>query len=502
MAKALLLALLLGAAPTPDSQVDLACAHQTTLGEAAPYAVYWTTYDLPAEVGQSADDVLPFILNSLASVDAEGEVVKPQRVSDTLWYADMRDYGWCPEQVKAVFDLQPYFVTPAVDKAPPYLFRADWFIVNCMDTTWQEDRGGKTFPYYVLQYGLGKEPKDADEFRKAWYVDLDTIRKLKTEHGTVVNKGDSGVSRHTRQLRRARTLLGYYWETRDVKSHDFLDGKTRDFVEDLFANQADAGEYIATNKRGLQTYLLTAGNAGKFKRVEFGDPAAVLDQTDEEDRRVRTAKGCVVCHSMGINPPSNVIKDLLNVMGGDIKAYYKELAREIRRFYLADLNNEVLADNRIFQDAIKACNGLTPEANAEAFVTVYDWYRQDVSPEQAGREVGLTVPQLKDTLKSATTGRLVYLFHDKPVPREAWDSLNGGGYLQTMLLLKRVDLKAADPPSMVYAFAGCYVMGENSQKLGVLKKGEGVELVKEEGEWFYVRYRDGNGYVHKTQAHR
>ncbi len=101
----------------------------------------------------------------------------------------------------------------------------------------------------------------------------------------VVDAGDSGVSQHTRQLRRGRTSYGYYWETRDVKSHDIDPDKftQRDYVEEIFAKQADAAEYITSHKNGAQVYFLTAGNNDKFNRVEFGDPTIVVNRQDLRD---------------------------------------------------------------------------------------------------------------------------------------------------------------------------------------------------------------------------
>jgi hypothetical protein len=402
----------------------------------------WTYREEKIELRKQAELCLPFALNSVSGYNADGFVERPVRVpgSDTLWYIDIRKLGWATEDIDAVFSLQPYFLSPLVyGKNPNILFRADWFIVYALDNTKLDDRGIKQFPYYILQYGVNKEPKDKDEFFKFWEVDEKLAERKLAETGSVVDAGDSAVSRHTRRLHRIRSLFGYLWFTKDVKSHDIDPDKvhSRDYVEDLFAKQVDAGEYISSNKRGLQTYLLTAGTNQKFTRVEFGDPTIVQDRQDPHDGRVRTAKSCVTCHAFGIIPYTNVFKELF-AKGGDILTKYEDLQRELKSFYLRyEDGEEVREDNRLFASAIKKCNGLTPEANLKVFLDVYNWYwNTKVDLEQAAVEVGLPVPEYKEVLKKATTGRLVLLYHGKAMSREIWDSVNLGGYVQSVLLAK------------------------------------------------------------------
>lgn len=444
---------------TPDS--ELAAAEKYLYsgkfkGDELNYVRFFTTFAIPEKYAfrkeavplrEYAEKALPFVLNSLANYQAEGFIERPKRVpgSDTLWYINIQDFGWSEADVDAVFRLQPYMLTPLVSgKNPNILFRADWFIVNATDVTKQVDRGlkAKDAPYYILQYGLGHEPKDKFDFLRAWQVDEEKAGKFRLETGTVVDKGDSGVSQHTRQLARIRTVLGYFWHTKDVKSHDVDPDKvlSRDYVEDLFANQSDAGEYIATNRRGLQTYLLTAGNNDKFKEVPFGDPSIVIDRQDPHDPRVRTGKSCIVCHALGVIPYTSVVSDLFKA-GGDVLSAYKDVQRELKAFYTRYKGGEeVEQDNAIFEAAVKECNGLDPLSNMKGYLAVYEWYwTEKVTPAQAAVECGLTLPDLKGALRAATTGRLVFLYKDKPMPREIWDSVNYGGYVQTVLLAKVID---------------------------------------------------------------
>lgn len=484
------------------------------------YLKFFTTYAIadPA-VRIAAELCLPFCLNSVASVRSDGKIRLPRRVpgETTLWFIDIRDYGWDKKDIDAVFDLQPYHLDPILDHrlynfgrlvAGNVLFRADWFIVNVLDTTRQDDRGGKVFPYYTLLYGLGKEPKNADEFRKFWRVDIDTIRVEGVERGTIVDVGDSGVSLHTRQLRRGRSIFGYYWETRDVKSHDVADdGKkqnTRDYIEDIFAHEVDAGEYITSHKNGLQVYLLTAGNKQQFKRVEFGDPTVVWDRSDNRDPRVRTAKGCIVCHPTGINPAGNAIRDIF-LAGGNIHTRNKKLQHQIEAFYLRnDLGELIKDDNRIYERAVKACNNLSPLENAEKFLTVYEWYAKKVTPEQAAFECGKPLADYREVIRATATGRMTQLFKGKSIPRDSWDSLNAGVYTQSMLLVKRIkiEVKPVVPkPSFLVEVTAERGEVRNGKKLVVyLKKGLRVPVTSVDGDWLWVTYQGRSGYIHRGEV--
>src|SRR5690606_36998888 len=140
-------------------------------------------------------------------------------------------------------------------------------------------------------------PDTLEEYQKLWQVDINKIREvLKIERRGVVDYGNSGVSRHNRLLLGSRTELGYYWESQD--------SKVEDYVENIFSEEKDAGEIINSHRNGLQVYLLVNANN---ERVDFADNALVIDKSDPQDVRVRTAKSCVICHAGGINPVNDEI---------------------------------------------------------------------------------------------------------------------------------------------------------------------------------------------------
>lgn len=512
-------------APSPDSEMKEATEHLLSYEyDDRNYLRYFTTYAIPEEIKigdevlamrSLAEKTLPFVLNSCANFNAYAYITRPKRVagSSTLWYVDIRDFGWSIDDLDTIFRYQPYFLSPLVDSYNNViLFRADWLIVNAMDATKQNDRGIKDIAYYILQYGKGNEPKNADDFRKAWLVDIDTIRVHKLETGSVVDAGDSGVSKHTRQLRRGRTLAGYYWETRDVKSHDIdpQSLKSRDFIEDIFADQYDASELIASMKNGLQAYLLTLGPNNNNQVIHDADAGVVSDKQDPHDPRVRTAKSCVVCHLFGIIPYTNAIKDFFRD-GGDIKTYEKQLAQEIRAFYLKNDGSEVEEDNAIYARAVKECNGLEPDENMKAFRAVYDWYwNVDVTLEQAALECGLSVEEYKKEIKGVTTGRLAKLYKGQTMTREIWDSVNAGGYVQSMLLIKRIgkmppDKQGGEDDKVLHEVviakhqAPLYKSGD--QILVYLGSGLRVNVLRDHDEhWYWAQWGKYRGYLRKSHT--
>ena len=506
--------------PSPDFELSEALKHKYSRfnAEDLDFIYYFTTYAIPekvkirdveVELRKQAEAALSFVINSCASFKSDGYIKKPRRVpgSKTLWYIDIRDYGWSKEDIDAVFKIQPYFLAPLVDaKENAVIFRADWFIVNAMDATKQEDRGLKDIAYNLLLYGNGKEPRNSADFQKTWMVDIKTIRELKLETGSIVDAGDSGVSQHTRQLRRGQTVTGYYWETRDVKSHDI------DFIEEIFANRYDASEYIVSHKNGLQVYMLSAGTNDNFKVVNFADPTIVVDRQDRHDPRVRTAKGCVVCHSMGIIPYTNAVRDLFR-FGGDLIVKDKDMARAIKAFYLKNDGSEVEDDNRIFKRAVEQCNGLDPQENAKAYQNVYEWYCwQNVTQEQAALEWGMSKEEFLDAIKATTTGRLTQLYYGKAMPRDIWDSINAGGYIQSGLLIKRVDEKAMQsikkkpapsplPESVVVNVERTAIYDDHNRVVVYLGNGITANVLRSyDDEWYYVRSGRWEGYLRKSHT--
>jgi len=408
---------------------------------------FFTTYSFPEkymfedgvviEPRKLAEQALNFIVNSTMNYTAPGGIERIKRVkgSTTLFWFDASDYGHTESDMANISKIQPYFLSPLVtSRINSRMFRADWFIVNAMDATKQTDRKIKDIAYFTLLYGLNYAPKDATEFRKLWNVNTKFARS-----GTIIDQGDSGVSRHTRGLRRLGIEGGYYWDTKDIKSHEIDTDtvKRRDFLEDAFLRYADAMEYIVSHPTThLQVYHLTLGNNDKFKTITEADTAVVIHKGDKNDPRVRTAIACLNCHAGGIIPYTSAVRDLFKT-GAEIITDNKDFYRRLKSFYTTYSGEEVEADNKLFAAAVKKATDADPFEVSRNIGLLYRWYWEEkVGLTQASLELGCSEDSIKVALNDSTTARLVLLQKGKGMPREIWDSTLDGGYIQTSLLLK------------------------------------------------------------------
>ena len=414
-----------------------------------------------------------------------------------MWI-DIRNYGWTPQIFEIISAQDPYFVEPLIDHqiytytrliAGNVIFRADWFITHAMDAMQQLDEGENEIIYYRLLYD-DKAPKTLAEFHALWSIDINKIREvLKVERGAVVDTGKSGVSRHNRRILGARTETGYYWSTQD--------SKVLDYVENIFEEKKDAGEIISSHRNGLQVYLLVNAND---ERVDFADNALVIDHSDPSDVRVRTAKSCIICHSGGINPVEDEIQNL--IING-IKLYAdKETELRIKQFYLRDLNKQITADNLLYEEAVRLCNDLDGNDNMLVYRAIYDWYISEVTLEQAAREFGLSIEELKKGAVETVSGRIAALIqYGKPIPRQIWEQRQNGAYTQIGLLLKKITLPVAAPQPVPVAPQNQIELIHNAniqlgnQVLKTCAKGEKFTILQEQKDWYMVEKDGVQGWI-------
>lgn len=450
-----------------NSELHDAVKHLTTINYAdQPYLYYFTTYAIPEREilikGQEGSEdtttnlraATPNILSFwIHSMSRENVYRFPVKVTDTLYYIDIRDYGWEKEDVELVANLDPYVREPWINhKEYNYarlvsgniLFRADWFINHTSDLAYQIDRKIKDLPYYILTYGRNKIPKNLKEFQDFWGVDIKKIQRLELHAGDLVDIDDTGVSRHARYLERARTEIGYYYKTLDVGNMI----AEQDFAENIFPKKYDAGETFITNRLGLQVYLLFDGNDN---RVDLANNQFVIDKTDAEDVRVRTAKSCIICHNRGVNIPISLLRkyfeagtvikvfndDYKNAVEGFYKNIYKD-SKEGKTQLELDMQDDMLIFNRGCVRASKYDSSTI----VELYQRLYDWYKERITRDQACLEFGLEWDALKDKGKGVTGARASGLFginKEVSVPRYTWEEEQGGTYAQLQLLLNRIN---------------------------------------------------------------
>lgn len=462
----------------------------------------------------ATEHALNFWIHSLSS-GAIVERVKRVPNSKSLFYIDLRTYGWTPEAWEKVANLDPYFRRPWVEKetqdairiiAGNALVRADWFIIYTSDTTRQLDNGIKEPLYYELLYAQKGIPKNLNDFRKAWGVDIDKIKGLQILTGTVLDDGQSGVARHNRQLIRSRIETGYYHETNDVNNQE----KDNDYLENIqvdFRAKFNAGEVICTNYVKMQVYMLFDAQGN---RVDIADNAIAVDRSDTDDKRVRTAKSCVICHATGLNEPSNAFSDYLD-KGNIFTTYEYQKYLDVKRFYLSDYILTIKDDQELFSRAMFSVNGLSPRENALIFRKLYDWYLYlPLDLKQACIECGVTEKEFKDKVYGAVSGRLGVLLGGGTVPRDIWDSINTGTFAVAMLHLYNLEpipILVEPLKQMVECIDNISVfenINNKQQPLFTIPLGTKLEVLKEEFRnnqaMYQIFYQNKNVWIYKNKT--
>lgn len=508
-----------------DTELALVVSYLSrTNEEDRPYIKFLTFYGVPNYARENAILATSFWLHSLTGVTKDGsgnngyyaplaistkdKFLPSERLvtgSNTLYWIDIRDYNWTQEVFEKISQFDPYVRLPWID-AKLYgqmrilggnaLISGPWFLAQTCDVTKQDDRNIAPY-YYELLYAHVGIPKNATEYRNIWGVDVKNLEKFGLVKGTIVDK--SIVSRHTRELASTRTILGYHWESSDYKTND----NQNDPLEFLsierdengiarhigVARKADAHEYITSNLLGLQVYFLTND---KEERVEFGDPTVVRDlQSLTNDVRVKTARSCVVCHSVGINPPSNDLEKLIKSKV-DLVAQ-KEFKRAIEQYYLTNINSRVFDDQNIFTRAVMQTNGLDPIENAKIFQQIVNWYDADISIEQAALECGVSVQEFKHFVGASTSLRLVALTEGQKIPRSIWENPIGGGFAQAMLLIKRLD---SLPPTEQFVIITQNTHIKNGTEIiQNCSKGDSFRYIKTVDDWYEVRIDNRTGFI-------
>lgn len=499
-----------------NQEVAGCVAHLQTFDEyTRPYIKYFSMYNVEdanivfkhpteeAEIRFPQKDLYKRVLDFWIHSVSYGNTVRPCEPvphSNSLFWVDIRNYAWTIQAWENVISHEPYFKEPWIDSQLAYqmrllggnsLCRADWFIVNISDTTKQVDLDPKETPlYYELLYSTVGIPTTVDDFMGRWGVDKEKILSLQILSGSLIDEGESGISRHNRQLSRARTELGYYYETSDVKTST----GERDYLEVLepgvFGRRfRDAGEQITTNKVGLQVYFLSDS---KGNRVEFADATLVWDRTDTRDVRVKTARSCVICHAEGLNLPKDGFKDILESGVVELHTYDYALQNALEAFYAGGIEQDIEDDRILYQRAVERVCGIDGPMLVRLFRHVLNKYESDINLEIAATECGISIEQFtKLVAEHTTSGRISSLFVGLGIPRQSWEDKNGG-FTQAMLLIKGVQLATA--PHVLEIVEDCTVYN-GKQKLGVLHIGDRVELLSEKSGWYRILYNGKPGYI-------
>lgn len=369
---------------------------------------YFTTSTVEGEYRENLAATLCGIVPSLChKTDLSYQI--PKQISETVWRIDLLGLGWLSVWHKVMATYYPYYsITIDRHKSVPMIVRADWF---CADLYNEVETGDAQ---YLLLYS-GAIPKTRQEFLAFWKVQDESefvYGMIEGQSGVAVN--DKSGKESVRQIEsRTTSRRGYCWITKDSAR---IAGVT-DPVANLHlgpdGTEYDASEYIVGMYkvlRGevagcLQSYFLTDGNRKKFDhkgkklaRPQIGTRAAfapvdiVEDNTNIRGREIVNSSGCIHCHLSGILPPRRNEYQRYIERGTRLNADYKT-KYEIERYQGSDLEGEIKAHQKLYDNAIRACTGLSAPEFSAAFSTVVSEYVKALDLLQLARELAMYYPK-------------------------------------------------------------------------------------------------------------
>lgn len=499
------------------------------------YIKFLSTYAIPPEKRSDAVLFTSFLLHSLvgptlsldennagsyyplASKLDNGNTMEYRRVpgSDTLWWIDLRDYNWTPSSWENAANIDGYFVEPIVQHptagalrllAGNAVLRMDWFINHVSDSTKQLDTDRSPTLYNNFLFASVKTPTNIDEYRKYFSIDIDKSRQLGNEFATLVTKSKI-VAKHNRLLFGYRTELGYWYDTYDVKNQE----GSRDFLEAFFKNEPiatppkifDAGEAFGSNMLGLQVYALYDGQG---KLINFGDPTVVRHIGDVVgDVRVRIAHSCFDCHAGGPLPSENTLKEFITAGGNQYFKNKIELNRTNRVLLSSRFEDSIKQNQDYFVNALKKCNGLTPDENGKIYLDLVRSYNEPVTVSRAALECGVTEQEfITKVIKGNYGARLKLLAINKePIPIDIWETRGKDGipgqFQQAMIqlngLTKITNEEVINPEESTYLTKIQTNLMVGPRVLSIIPANTKVKFLEKNGEWLYIEYQNKQGFV-------
>lgn len=402
------------------SDSDLAFADLSRLPpEQQQVTVYLTTSVVAPEYREILAKECAYVAASLSSKSYLADQLPYAIAGTNLLRLDLAGLGW--EKTWAGVVAQHYVPTYRPDlahaKQVPLVVSGLWFVAALTDPEMTKDA------QYKLLYGT--PPKTEGDFKRFWQVN----DKVDLNFGRI--EGSSGVNVQLTRLleNHATAIRTYSWQTFDSK---FVAGQT-DPLENLVVRppKHDASElivgipkYLGSRFGTLHAFFLSDG---KGNRQEKAPADIVTDSTQTRGVEIKNFIGCVGCHSEGLRPPNLDQYREYILSGARIYAYKKADQQEIDRYLDSPIAKELLKNNADFAEGVAMCNGLTPQANSQAFRQMVALWDAPVDLKQAALELHSEPDELKLALgnysrSGSLSGRLSLLTQNGRISRQQWES--------------------------------------------------------------------------------
>lgn len=443
-----------GPLPSPASEWSAALADARTL---PPHVAQFTRYQTIAFTRHGDREAWRSLLTfHLWSISKEAEPPQLRFVSSSLFAIYLPDFGIPPTTYGRLTFREPYFHAlltsdgkrPLSDVPSPApwigpasaqdelrklthsevpLVRADWFFV---ETSIQEGRGepGKGTGYLDF---IGVT--DRNSFFKACGVDPKLADEAKRRIRAIVKR--SGVAHFPRQVERMDALGGGAWFTLDVLDEGKGNRNAMSQLGKDFHHQAE--RHYAIGPAGMP-WVFLCDETGKSQNS--APDRLGVDTTRTGARKIiDVGASCFRCHKEILRPIDSWVSEALKAPTAANVDY--DRAIDERRLYFRDMQSKLKRDREAFADRLKECNGLTPAANAEAYIRLWDWYAEgELTLIDCARELGCTPKHFESALKAVKAKGALHpnftdlLNKDGTILRHQWEESYGlaqtyiGGY--------------------------------------------------------------------------
>ena len=356
-----------------------------------------------------SDDELQTYRNALSkllnSLSWHSKITRPAPIdpAKTVLRIDLRWYQWDAALWNRLLQDDPYGLQPetvaaravaAHTLARQPVVRADWFVATASRAP--------------LYYDLLQLPGNLADLERQLRVDA----PLNIRQDRVVRVGftGSGVSRFNRLLERHDSAQGMYWRTYDFdepppslaeRSNGVLLPDRRNlFAFPLGPTGADqpfvhaGGEAIFALPNGLHGYYLVKADNNRLDK----GPQAIVSDPRRPDRSVEAGVSCMSCHTTGILPKADQVRDHLGKNPG---AFSRADADRVRALYPPKADSLALmkADAGRYAAAVEQAGAKVSKSEAVTVVTLK--YEADLDLAAAAAEVGLTPEVLRERINGS-----------------------------------------------------------------------------------------------------
>lgn len=351
-----------------------------------------------------SDEELQTYRNALAklvnSLSWGSKIVNPVAVdaNRTVLRIDLRWYVWDATIWNRILQEYPYGVLDdsvsaravavgTLAKQP--LIRADWFVATASRAP--------------LYYDVLQLPGNLADLEKL--IRVDSAENIRQERVSRIAFNGSGISRFNRVLERHDSAQGMYWRTYDFDEPqanlvDRVNGGLLPDRRNVFAFplgpgglaenpfQHAGGEAIFALPNGLHAfYLVNAVNT----RLDKG-PIAIVSDPKRPDRAVEAGVSCMSCHTTGILPKADQVRDHLDK---NPKALKRDEADVVRALYPGkDAGLKLMeADAKRYAEAVAKTGAKVSRFEAVSTITLK--YESEVDLLTGASEVGLSADEFR-----------------------------------------------------------------------------------------------------------